>query len=185
MALVWYSTLLLARTEAAQPVAFAFGGEADPVAYARAMADGALLALMATLGLLQLGHETTPELAQLAAVSLFLYGLAAAPFRTWRARVAVCIALPALAASGAPSMALAAAAGGWLVCHLSRQQPVRSFAPWVLGAALLALAAGWALGAWRVRAARPICPASRASGCGSCGPPGRWRCGRSGAGGAS
>ena len=63
LALVWYSTYLLARTEAAQPVAFAFGGEADPVAYARAMADGGLLALMATLGLLQLGHETTPELA--------------------------------------------------------------------------------------------------------------------------
>lgn len=155
MALVWYSTLLLARTEAAQPVAFAFGGEADPVAYARAMADGALLALMATLGLLQLGHETTPELAQLAAVSLFLYGLAAAPFRLWRARAAVCIALPALAASGAPSMALAAAAGGWLVCQFSRQQPVRSFAPWVLGAAALALAAGWAMGAWRLRTAWP------------------------------
>jgi hypothetical protein len=155
MALVWYSTLLLARTEAAQPVAFAFGGEADPVAYARAMADGALLALMATLGLLQLGHETTPELAQLAAVSLFLYGLAAAPFRVWRARVAVCIALPALAASGAPSMALAAALGGWMVCHFSRQQAVRSFAPWVLAALLLALAAGWALGAWRWRAALP------------------------------
>lgn len=155
MALVWYSTLLLARTEAAQPVAFAFGGEADPVAYARAMADGALLALMATLGLLQLGHETTPELAQLAAVSLFLYGLAAAPFRVWRARLAVCIALPALAASGAPSMALAAAAGGWLVCQLSRQAAVRRFAPWVLGAALLAMAAGWALGAWRLRTAWP------------------------------
>jgi hypothetical protein len=155
MALVWYSTLLLARTEAAQPVAFAFGGEADPVAYARAMADGALLALMATLGLLQLGHETTPELAQLAAVSLFMYGLAAAPFRLWRARVAVCVALPALAASGAPSMAMAAAAGGWVVCHYSRQQPVRSFAPWLLAAAVLALAAGWALGAWRVRTAWP------------------------------
>ena len=41
LALTWYSTLLLARTEAAQPVAFAFGGEADPVAYARAMAMAA------------------------------------------------------------------------------------------------------------------------------------------------
>ncbi len=65
LALVWYTTFHLARTDAAQPVAFAFGGEAEPVDYARAIADGALLALMATLGLLQLGHETTPELAQL------------------------------------------------------------------------------------------------------------------------
>ena len=108
LALVWYSTYSLARTEAAQPVAFAFGGEAEPVAYARAMADGGLLALMATLGLLQLGHETTPELVQLFAVTLYLYGLSAAPFRTGPARVAVAIALPLLAASGAPSMALAA-----------------------------------------------------------------------------
>jgi hypothetical protein len=58
LALVWYTTFHLARTEAAQPVPFAFGGEAEPVDYARAIADGALLALIATLGLLQLGHET-------------------------------------------------------------------------------------------------------------------------------
>jgi 4-amino-4-deoxy-L-arabinose transferase-like glycosyltransferase len=77
LALVWYATLHLARTEAAQPLAFAFGGEAHPVDYARAVADGALLALMASLGLLQLGHETTPELVQLAGTALLLYALAA------------------------------------------------------------------------------------------------------------
>ena len=151
LALVWYSTYSLARTEAAQPVAFAFGGEAEPVAYARAMADGGLLALMATLGLLQLGHETTPELVQLFAVTLYLYGLSAAPFRTGRARVAVAIALPLLAASGAPSMALAAGLGGALVCSQSRQAPVRAFAVWVLGAALCAALCAWWLGAWRLR----------------------------------
>src|SRR5688500_1169167 len=58
LVLTWYSTYHLARTEAAQPLPFAFGGEADPVDYARAIADGALLALIASLGLLQLGHET-------------------------------------------------------------------------------------------------------------------------------
>ncbi|MBY0233911.1 MAG: hypothetical protein K2W93_02940, partial [Burkholderiaceae bacterium] len=92
--LVWYSCFHLARTEAAQPVAFAFGGEAQGVDYARAMADGALLALIASLGLLQLGHETTPELLQLLASSLFLYGLAAAPFRLAKARWAVMLSLP-------------------------------------------------------------------------------------------
>ena len=75
--LTWYSAYHLARTEAAQPLPFAFGGEAEPVDYARAIADGALLALIASLGLLQLGHETTPELVQLAAVALYLYALAA------------------------------------------------------------------------------------------------------------
>ena len=110
--LTWYSTYHLARTDAAQPVPFAFGGEASPINYARAIADGALLALMASLGLLQLGHETTPELGQLASVALFLYALSASPFRPWQSRVAVLVSLPALAASGAPSIAMLLAAAG-------------------------------------------------------------------------
>ncbi|MDP3223162.1 MAG: hypothetical protein Q8M96_08495, partial [Rubrivivax sp.] len=155
LALVWYCTYQLARTEAAQPVAFAFGGEADPVAYARAMADGGLLALMATLGLLQLGHETTPELVQLFAATLFLYGLAAAPFRTWRARLAVLMALPLLAASGAPAMALAAGLGGFIVCTFSRQAQTRAITTWLALATLIAALLGWSLGAWAWRFAEP------------------------------
>ncbi len=152
LALVWYTTLHLARTEAAQPVPFAFGGEADPIDYARAMADGALLALMATLGLLQLGHETTPELAQLFAASLFMYALAAAPYRATQARLAVLAALPLLAGSGAPSMALTAGLGGLLVCSRSRLQQVKAYAPWVGVATALAVLLAWAMGTWRWRA---------------------------------
>jgi hypothetical protein len=152
LTLVWYTTFHLARTEAAQPVRFAFGGEAEPVDYARAIADGAVLALMATLGLLQLGHETTPELAQLCATTLFLYGLAAAPYRAWRARVAVLAALPLLAGSGAPSMALAAGLCGALICSQSRYPQVRSLAGWIAAALLASAALAQALGAWRWRA---------------------------------
>jgi 4-amino-4-deoxy-L-arabinose transferase-like glycosyltransferase len=152
LALVWYTTMHLARTEAAQPVPFAFGGEAKPVDYARAVADGAVLALMATLGLLQPGHETTPELAQLTATALFLYGLAAAPYRTLYSRLAVMLALPLLAGSGAPSMALAMAALGVLVCAFSRLAPVRAITVWVALSAAAAAAVAIALGAWRVRA---------------------------------
>src|SRR6218665_1982897 len=61
----WYGTYYLARSPGAQPVAFAFGGEANPPDYARAMADGALLALIACLGLAQLSHEMSSHLAQL------------------------------------------------------------------------------------------------------------------------
>jgi 4-amino-4-deoxy-L-arabinose transferase-like glycosyltransferase len=152
LALVWYTTFHLARTEAAQPVAFAFGGEAHPVDYARAMADGALLALMATLGLLQLGHETTPELLQLAGVALFLYALAAAPYRSWKPRAAVVAALAVLAASGAPSMALLLGVGGTLLCHRSAYAQVRHFARWVALATLLGAALALLLGAWPWRA---------------------------------
>lgn len=151
LALIWYTTFHLARTDAALPLPFAFGGEADPVAYARAISDGAVLALMASLGLLQLGHETTPELAQLAATTLFLYALAAAPFRPVRSRIAVLAALPALAGSGAPTMAMAMGLGGTIVCSFSSYPQVRRYAPWIAMASLLAALAAQAFGAWRWR----------------------------------
>jgi hypothetical protein len=148
MALSWRATYFLARTEAAQPLAFAFGGEASPTDYARAIADGALLALVASLGLLQLGHETTPELAQLASVTLFVYALAARPFQTWGPQCAVVVALPALAASGAPSMAMALGLVGTLICHQSSYAVVKRFRLWVLASAATAAAVAWALDAW-------------------------------------
>lgn len=151
LALVWYTTLHLARTDAAQPVPFAFGGEAEPVDYARAIADGAVLALMASLGLLQMGHETTPELAQLFAISLFAYALAAAPYRRRFSRAAVVLSLVLLAGCGAPSLAVAVGLGGAMVCRLSRFEEVRPFALWVLLATLLAASVAWLLGAWRWR----------------------------------
>jgi 4-amino-4-deoxy-L-arabinose transferase-like glycosyltransferase len=151
LVLTWYSTYLLARTDAAQPLPFAFGGEADPIDYARAIADGALLAMIATLGLLLLGHETTPELAQLASVSLFLYAMAASPLHPGEAKVAILAALPALAGSGAPSIALALGVAGSIVSLRSEQRQARLFAPWVAGATLLAAAAAWVLGAWAWR----------------------------------
>ena len=148
LALVWYSTYHLACTEAAQPLPFAFGGEAHPIDYARAIADGAVLALIATLGLLQLGHETTPELGQLASVALFLYALAASPFRSFEAKAAVLVSLPALAASGAPSIALGLAVSGALICRNSSYSQVRQFAPWVLAGGAVAAIVASALGAW-------------------------------------
>lgn len=150
---VWYTCFHLARTEAAQPVAFAFGGEAQAVDYARALADGALLALMASLGLLQLGHETTPELVQLLAVSVYLYGLAAAPFRPGRSRAAVLLALPVLAASGAPTVACGLGLLGVLLNHRSSYAEAQAQRAWLLGALTLAVLAAWAFDgwAWRVR----------------------------------
>jgi hypothetical protein len=151
--LTWYACYHLARTEAAQPVAFAFGGEAQPVDYARAIADAAVLALIATLGLLQLGHETTPELVQLAAVAALLWALAAAPFRPRGARAVLLLALPALAAAGAPTMAVLMGGGAWLVCARSSDDDVRPLARWVAAATLLAAAIAALAGSWRWRAA--------------------------------
>ena len=152
LVLTWYAAFQLARTEAAQPLAFAFGGEAGTVDYARAVADGALLALIATLGLLQLGHETTPELVQLFAAALALWSVAAAPFRSWPARGAVVIALSLLAASGAPTMSLLFGAAAAVITARSSYAQVRSFAPWVAASTVLAglVAAVLETWAWRV-----------------------------------
>lgn len=151
----WYSTYHLARTEAAQPLPFAFGGEAAPIDYARAIADGSLLALTATLGLLQLGHETTPELVQLFATALFLYAMAASPWRKAKSRVAVLIALPVLAASGAPGIGLGFAAAGLIVSLRSSYPQARRFGVWIGAAALLAALAASAIDAWAWRLERP------------------------------
>lgn len=159
LALTWYSTYHLARTDAAQPLPLAFGGEARPHDYARAVADGALLALIASLGLLQLGHETTPELLQLLGSTLFLYSLAAVQSHPRQARVAALVGLSVMAASGSPTVACVLGSVGVAVCSRSRQSAMRAHLPWIAGATLLALAlasslsalglSGWA---WRLSA---------------------------------
>lgn len=106
MVATWYGTYYLARTPLAQPVAFAFGGEAKPADYARAIADGALLALLACLGLAQLAHETTPALAQLGFAAVLFFATAALPFKPGMARVVASLAMVGLALSGAPVLAL-------------------------------------------------------------------------------
>lgn len=153
LALTWYAAYHLARSEAAQPLPFAFGGEAAPSDYARAIADGALLALIASLGLLQLGHETTPELAQLVSVALFLYALAACGSRAWLPRVAAMIALPALAASGAPSIAVALGVASLLVTARRTGPAARALMPWIAASTLLAAIGATAIGAWGWRTA--------------------------------
>ena len=155
---VWYAAYHLARGDAAQPLPLAFGGEAAPQDYARAMADGALLALIATLGLLQLGHETTPELAQLAAIACLQWALAAAPRRGLFPRFGLLLALPALAACGAPTMALALAGLALLWTLWRQRQGQARLWPWLAGAMALAAAVAWPTHSWAWRVAPGVDP---------------------------
>ncbi len=120
----WYAIYYLARSPLAQPVAFAFGGEASPSDYARAIADAGLLALIASLGLAQLSHETTPALAQLGFSALVFYALAASPYRRATAplgpSVGLLVGLTGLALSGAPTLAVLLGLGGALVEWMHR-----------------------------------------------------------------
>jgi len=119
LACTWYAVYHLARQPAAQPVAFAFGGEASPRDYARAMADAGLLALIASLGLARLSHETTPELTRLAFATLMLLSMARLGRRgsPWTSVVTASLALLALLLSGMgwPAVCLL---GGWIVIQL-------------------------------------------------------------------
>lgn len=161
LAAAWYAVYYLARTPQAQPVAFAFGGEAQTPDYARAMADASLLALLACLGLAQLSHETTPGLAQLCFTTLFFYGVAASPYRGLGPVVGVVAGLTGLALSGAPAMAVLLGAGCATIALLDREELTGTpdererSRRWSLGLALLtaalaALATALDLWQWRI-----------------------------------
>ena len=154
----WFGTHYLARSPLAQPVAFAFGGEANPVDYARAMADGALLALVACLGLAQPSHETTSYLTQLCCSALLFFALAAAPYRLRTAALAMVAGLAGLVLSGAPALAMAYSAIGALLYGLGStdnatqaRTRMRAVALGVLLLAAAAAALAWALDLWRWR----------------------------------
>ena len=72
----WYATYHLARAPGAQPVPFAFGGQASTKAYACAMADASLLALIACLGLAHMGHEFSLHPFATAFVAILFWAFA-------------------------------------------------------------------------------------------------------------
>lgn len=65
-AAIWYSTYLLSRRDEAQPVSFAFGGEAARKDYGRLVADIAVLLTVGTYGIISAFHELTPVTCLLA-----------------------------------------------------------------------------------------------------------------------
>ncbi len=157
----WYGTYYLARIPLAQPVAFAFGGEARPTDYARAIADGGVLAFISCLGLAQLAHETTPALTQLCFTALLFYATAALPYRRWAPGLGAGIALFGLTLSGAPSMGLALGLGSATLYLLAPSPDSSGDTRHIFRAAglvALSLAAGalaTVLDLWRWRIALP------------------------------
>ena len=103
---VWYAIYYLARSPEAQPVSFAFGGEAKPKDYARALADGGLLAFMACLGLAEQAHGVGPALYQLCFAAMLLYALAALPYRLYTPALFGVLGMVGLTLSGAPVVAV-------------------------------------------------------------------------------
>ncbi|HUR90727.1 MAG TPA: hypothetical protein VMZ74_16700 [Ramlibacter sp.] len=162
LAATWYGVYYLARSPQAQPVQFAFGGEARPTDYARAIADGGLLALVASLGLAQFSHETTPSLAQLAFTATAFFGIAAMRYRPLQAWLGLVAGLAGLVLSGGPSIAILFAAGGILIVLLDRHpDPAAMLHPavrsaLVAAAMLVAAAVATALDLWQWRVGNAI-----------------------------
>ena len=121
LAATWYAVYSLASHPRAQPVAFAFGGEANPTDYARAIGDGGLLALIACLGLAQPSHEVTTHLAQLCFATLTFYAAAAMGTRLLLPGIALVLGLAGLVLSAAPTLAVLFGAGASLLHFLAAE----------------------------------------------------------------
>ena len=155
---IWHAVFSLARTPGAQPVAFAFGGEATPTDYARALADGGLLAILACLGLAQFSHETSHTLVQLTAVCGMFF---AAASMWWQPKLSACAAMIgtlALALAGAPTLAVVLGLGA-MTMALCVQTPKLSqrysWAAWWVLCIGVAAAAAWLFGLWEYRLINP------------------------------
>jgi 4-amino-4-deoxy-L-arabinose transferase-like glycosyltransferase len=74
LTLLWYASYAFARRPEIQPDD-PFGATASRKDFARAVADSALLAMLASFGLLARVHETTVDAAQVTWVALYLFGL--------------------------------------------------------------------------------------------------------------
>jgi len=157
----WHGVYQLARSPGAQPVVFAFGGEARPADYARAVADGGLLALMGCLGLAQLSHETTPALVQLCCSALLFYAAAAMVQPGILPTLAAFVGLFGLTLSGSPSIALLLGTGAALWCRINQDHDGPAALQRSLGGATFALATllaallAWHLDLWHWRIALP------------------------------
>ncbi len=156
----WHGVYYLARSPSALPVVFAFGGEAKPKDYARTIADGGLLALIASLGLAQFSHETTPAMAQLCFTAVIFYAVAALPYHALSSGGLFLLGLVGLTLSGAPTVAMALGTGSFVIFATDQllrrnkrdsddcKQSVQS--SFLMSASLLSVAIlASALGLWR------------------------------------
>ena len=101
-AAIWYSTYLLSRRDEAQPVSFAFGGEAARKDYGRLVADIAVLLTVGTYGIISAFHELTPVTCLLAFSALAFYGIVLSLQYLWRGSIIAGLSIGAIALASSP-----------------------------------------------------------------------------------
>jgi 4-amino-4-deoxy-L-arabinose transferase-like glycosyltransferase len=151
---MWQASFRLARRDAAQPVAGAFGGEASRHDYARLIADVCVLLMIGTLGMIWRLHQTQTDAAGVAMVALALLATSLLEWNLLIATLLAGLAVGGLALTQGPLAALGLLAGcaAVIVWHTLRGAGARlarlAAAALVLLAAALATAAAWPLAAY-------------------------------------
>lgn len=137
MACLWQAIYFLGRNPKAQPVAFAFGGQATPKEYSCAMADAGLLAYVACLGLALPSHEITPMAFQLNTVCILFAGASCLAFHPKIGIAGVIFGSLLLTLSGAPTIACVLLIGVALLWHQHPQSTLAQKA--IFGVAFLVI----------------------------------------------
>ncbi len=113
LAALWYAVYYAARTPAAQPLSLALGGQPKPVDYGCAVADGAVLLLLATLGIALKLHELSAQAAQFALHCVLMLGACMALYKPKPAKWILAASLAALGLNrGLPALLPAL---GWVM----------------------------------------------------------------------
>ncbi len=146
-AFVWYSSYLLGRRAEVQPFKYAFGGEPSSRDYGRTLADGALLILLGCFGMAERSHETTPEITQLACITIMLYGLIRSIDKPKQGALWWGLALGLLLLAANPALLVALLLSTAVLMLVTRE--LRSTALLTIGLPVLALTAiAWPLTAY-------------------------------------
>jgi hypothetical protein len=108
IAALWNGVRRLAAGDEAQPVAGAFGGEANRQDYARLLADVAVLVLIGTIGILLRLHQTQADGASVAIVSVAIFATSLVEWRlgTAAALAGSCVGALALTQGPLPALGL-------------------------------------------------------------------------------
>ena len=146
---IWYATYLVGRRRAAQPAVLAFGGQPDPRDYGRVLADGALLILLATVGLLIRAHESSSDVAMLAMLGVGLYGMARSIEEPRAGAGWIALSVVGLVLSRGPAPAIAMT-GLWLalLAFDADFKPSRRAVATITAPLVIAGLAVWPLATW-------------------------------------
>ncbi|MCD8339948.1 MAG: hypothetical protein LUC43_07115 [Burkholderiales bacterium] len=107
---IWYAAYRLAKRDEAQPVSFAFGGEATRKDYGRLVADLAVLITISTYGLVEPLHEPIPNTALLALSALCFYGVVLSLEDVKKGSITAGISI------GASALTATLGAAAWFTC---------------------------------------------------------------------